>query len=340
MSIKWKEHPVSMTEMGIYLDGQVNPDSTAYNIPYLIKLPTGIDIERLRYAIGEVFAAHPGLFSRFKRGDGNDVIRLMPEGDPESIPVTISECDEEPDLSSLIKTFSFNDEELYRVIILHGKDTDYLFVDIHHILFDGTSEHVFFTDLDKAYRGNDIKPEKTGVIGFAEKEQAMRKTDAFIGAGQYYRGLFSDTEANSSLIRDKESGDKKNAWCDFELHIDGDLIKKFSNENNIRISTIFTAVYGYLLSRYCDADEAMYATIHSGRNEDNADTVGMFVKTYPVLQSFKPGETVAECLKELDAQIGRSRENDLFSYVDIMSELSLTIPMLTTQNDPTTTYCG
>ena len=61
MSNGWNESPVSMTELGIYLDWRKNVQGTAYNIPYLLPLPKDTDLGRLRDALAKTLRAHRNL---------------------------------------------------------------------------------------------------------------------------------------------------------------------------------------------------------------------------------------------------------------------------------------
>ena len=171
-----------MTELGIYLDWTKNLQGTAYNIPWLYPLPQGTDLDRLREALTETVRAHPGILSRFAQGEDGNVMRKTPTGARETLPVTISESKGEPDLNELIRPFSNPEDELYRFQIIQGKEQAWLFCDIHHILFDGHSEDVFLSELNRAYHGLTPVGETLSTADFARQEQKMRETDAFEAA--------------------------------------------------------------------------------------------------------------------------------------------------------------
>ena len=87
-------------------------------------------------------------------------------------------------------------------------------------------------------------------------------------------------------------------------------------------------MYGFLLSRFSGAEDALYATIHNGRTKDTAEDIGMFVKTFPVTERFSGEETIAAHLLKLDEQITGSRKAGLFSYIDVCSQFRLTVPTM------------
>ena len=83
-------------------------------------------------------------------------------------------------------------------------------MDIHHLLFDGSSIPVFVSELNRAYEGKDLLGEKVTAADFAIAEKNERGTDSFRKSKEYYEKLFSDAEISSSLIHDKEDGDPEN----------------------------------------------------------------------------------------------------------------------------------
>ena len=248
-----------MTEMGIYLDWLKNLQGTAYNIPLLFPLPEGTDSDRLKEALTAVFKAHGNILSHFGREADGSVFRLTPEADTADI--IIHEITGEPETDRLIQPFSDPEGDLYRLTIIRGENRDYLFVDFHHILVDGMSVTVFLQELNRAYEGKQPAGETVSAADYAGMEQDARKTEAFADAEHWYDELISDPEIISTPVHDKEGGEQKNACFTVPLTVDEKQVGDFVRRLGIRTSTFFTGVYGFLLSRFCGADDALYASI-------------------------------------------------------------------------------
>ncbi|MCR4875912.1 MAG: amino acid adenylation domain-containing protein [Clostridiales bacterium] len=328
MKTGWNTSPVSMTELGIYLDWRKNLQGTAYNIPILSPLPDGTDPDRLSEALKKTLRAHPNLMSRFRMEADGSVTRLTPAGEDAEVRVTVEPLEGEPSPASLVWPFSDPEGDLYRLIILTGRDRSFLFTDFHHIVFDGLSIPVFFGEVDRAWQGGTPAGETVSAADLAEMEQKARGTEAFSRAEQWYRELLNDTEICSAPIHDREDGEPRNAIVERTLDLDAETVSAFVKAQEIRTSTFFTGVFGYLLSRFAGAEEALYATIHNGRTKKTAGDTGMFVKTFPVMERFDGQEKISAHLKALDGQIRESRANGLFSYADICSAFQLSIPTL------------
>lgn len=328
MNTKWNSSPLSMTEMGIYLDWTKNPQGTAYNIPLLFLLPEGTDLTRLREALTETVQAHPGILSCFTAGEDGSIVRRTPDSPREALPVNISEIEGEPDLNELIQPFSDTEGALYRLRIIRGKDQAWLFTDFHHILFDGHSMDVFLSALNRAYNGLSPEGETMSAAEFALREQKLRGTKAFEAAKKWYSDLLDGEETVSEPFHDHEGETWKCAWMDRELDLSFEEVSAFVKATGIHTGSFFTGVYGYLLSRFSGSSEALYSTIYHGRIPETMNTIGMFVKTFPVLEQFKNTDSIREHLKQLNEQILKSRENSLFSYADCCSSFDLSIPTM------------
>ena len=239
MDKNWSSSPLSMTELGIYLDWTKNLQGTAYNIPWLYPLPQGTDLDRLREALTETVRAHPGILSRFAQGEDGNVMRKTPTGARETLPVTISESKGEPDLNKLIRPFSNPEDELYRFQIIQGKEQAWLFCDIHHILFDGHSEDVFLSELNRAYHGLTPVGETLSAADFARQEQKMRETDAFEAAKKWYVDMLDGEETVSEPFHDHEGESWKCDRLERELDLSFEEVSAFVKAAGIRTGSFF-----------------------------------------------------------------------------------------------------
>ena len=313
---------LSKTEYGIYFDYLSNPDSVAYNIPLLLRLGRDTDIDRLKQAVESAVENHFYIKSRLSQDSDGKVYKL-PSDEPAQVELKeMHDCDF--DKSSLVYPFDLLGERLYRCSIISLDSCVILFCDIHHIVFDGTSARIFLNDIDRAYNGLPLEAELfTGNDVSVEEEQRLN-TDELDRAKEYYNSLFGGLELDSVMINDKNDGKPTAKAVEYEFKaFDADKIREFCRKNGIKTSTFFCGVYGLLLAKFSGADESLFATIFSGRNEKLKNTCGMFVKTLPVYCNFSKDEGVVQFLKALDSQLENSRRHSLYSYADICSDLQI-----------------
>ena len=131
------------------------------------------------------------------------------------------------------------------------------------------------------------------------------------------------------MMNDKNDGKPFAKAVDYKFtSFNADDIRKFCRKNEIKTSTFFCGVYGFLLAKFSGAEESLFATIHNGRKEKLSNSLGMFVKTLPVYCDFSKNESTLQFLKNLDSQLQNNRKYDLYSYADICSDLQINPPTI------------
>ncbi len=193
-----KKYPLSKTEYGIYIE-QTAAQNTAYNDPLLIKLDKRTDLERLAAAVKAAVDAHAYLKTGFEADENGDICKFQREFEPE---VPIYERDE-ADPYEFIRVFDLHSDKLIRCCIIKTPEDNYLFTDIHHIIFDGSSMVPFFGDINKAYNGETLEAESFTANDFAADEAKRTQSDEFEKARQFYLSEFADADGGTEFYTDK-----------------------------------------------------------------------------------------------------------------------------------------
>ena len=158
----------------------------------------------------------------------------------------------------------------------------------------------------------------------ALQEAEKRQTAAFEEDKQWYAKNFDCSDTFSQLIPDLEEPTKKIGTLTRKLNVGIDTIEAFKEKQGIFKSTLFTGVYGFLMAKYNNEQEALFSSIHKGRqNKQLKRTVGMLVKTFPVFVKFSDDTTTLDFLKATQEQITGCRTHDSYSFTDVISDLNL-----------------
>ena len=103
-----------------------------------------------------------------------------------------------------------------------------------------------------------------------------------------------------------------------DLTIDYNQLEEACNRLNVTPNVLTTTVFGYLLGVNSYAQESLFATIFSGRqNLKTQRTVAMLVKTLPVYTKWDQNTTVRELLQTTKQQLMGSMSNSLFSFAEV-----------------------
>ena len=67
-------------------------------------------------------------------------------------------------MTPLVRPYMLFNEQLFRFEIYRTCDGNYLFLDLHHIVADGTSLAIIINDINRAYSGQYICSSKIPII--------------------------------------------------------------------------------------------------------------------------------------------------------------------------------
>ncbi|MBR0289589.1 MAG: hypothetical protein IJQ82_11480, partial [Selenomonadaceae bacterium] len=212
-------------------------------------------------------------------------------------------------------------EPLYRATIYSTPTQNYLFLDLHHLVYDGSSEDILIDDINAAYNGKILSKETYTGFEVALDEEKIRKSSAFDEAKNYYDELLSDCDAEVLPHVDFKEPAEKNSVVAFETYrtaLDGDAVKNFCTTNSCTLNTFFLAMFGYFLAKENQRAEASFTTIYHGRNDSRLiHSVGMFVKTLPVLVDVTKFDTVKNYIDSVGRQLVNSMAHDIYSFAEI-----------------------
>src|SRR5574344_1353761 len=225
---KREYYPITENQRGVYIDWELHRDTTQYNIPSAEKL-TDMDAEQLRDALIRVVDAHPYLKTRFAMKDG-DVVQRRNDEEPAAVELHI--LDTEPDsafFQQRIRAFNLLEDRLYRIEIYQTPSSVYLFTDFHHTIFDGLSTAIFMSDLQKAYRGEQLQTETYCSYEHSLDEQQLMQGKTYEDAESYFDQLLDGVESLSYPQSQDVKGNASGSGT-VQTEIDGSAIRSFCRE--------------------------------------------------------------------------------------------------------------
>ena len=318
--------PLSKTQYGLYVECVAHPGEACYNLPYVYVLDGSLDAERLRLAIETAVKAHPTLFTRIELNEEGEPLQTI--DDTETFSLQVEQVDdlnmEEQPLASLIVPFNIYGDRLFHIRLLKDQKHFYFFLDIHHLIGDGTTLKVMLEDVDAAYRGEALAPEALTMQEVARAEAELRKTPAFEEGKQWYAQHFDCSDTFTQLMPDLEVEEHSEASMVRTLGVEMDQVDAFCKANGIFKSNFFTTAYSFLLAKYNNEQESLFTTVYNGRTDKRfLHSVGMTVKTLPVYAKFDNDTKVLDFLRAGQDQMGGCRKHDIYSFSDVINDLGL-----------------
>ena len=320
-----RTYPLNQSQFGIYLTCTNCSEEGNYNLDMLYRLPPEVDLERLAAALDAVIAAHPYVKSRIVLDDGGTPMFEDRSDEPfNTVIADIGGIDEVR--GHFGADYDLLRDRLFRLEIYRTGDGNWLYVDFHHIIFDGMSWAIFRDDLSRAYSREALKAESVDGFKTALDEAVLRESPSYAEARDWYASEFSAACELESMPLPDVYGDNQEHFAKYweRLDVDTAALKAFCERSGSKESAVYTAAFGYTLSRFTAEDEVLYTTVYHGRTDKAARrSFSMMVRTLPVYQNFSGGQTVAQALERLAAQTAGVRRHSAYSFADAHADLGI-----------------
>ena len=275
--------PLTEAQRGVWLHSQEHPDSLMYNIPLLYRLPGGTDAGRYIAAIKTAAATHKALFVTI--GTPGGVPSMIYRPSTGEITVTQSSAQSlEQAAADFVRPFDLEAGPLYRFELCHTPEGDALLLDVHHIVFDGTSAEVLTNQIDRAYDGKEIPCEELTVFDVSAAEAGLEASAADLDffADKLGSGEWQDSPVSDVIeINAPKGASSLTLGC--ERRFSQREIKHFARNLGITENTVFLTAFAYALAKMNASPVSDFCTVSTGRRDPRlASSVGMFVKTLPM----------------------------------------------------------
>ena len=315
-------YPITENQRGVFLDWELNRDTTQYNVPD-VHILRGGDAERLCLALKTVVNAHPYLKTRFVQHEGDVMQIRRDEEEPELLVETLSEQPDEAFFQSRVRPFDLYNDTLYRLEVYTYDSDVYLFIDIHHVIYDGASSIFLLNDIKKAYQGDDVQAESYSAFDFALDEYKLVQSARYAEAEHYFQdlleGLHSTVYPRSKKGKDSEEGQK------VVMPFEGRAITAFCRNQAVTPNNYFLTVLMHVLGITTNDDHVVITTINNGRADVRTmGIMGMFVKTLPVVFAQDDSRlNVSEAIRHTQQQLIETQSRDFYPFTKMVERYGL-----------------
>ncbi|MXQ76249.1 amino acid adenylation domain-containing protein [Rhodococcus rhodochrous] len=327
--------PLSPAQQRMWFLNRFDPDSTAYNIPFALRMTGALDVDALRAAVADLVARHESLRTVYPETESGPVQRILLASQvrPELEPVDVTAADLEPRMREIAAVgFDVTVDVPVRMHLLRVADDDHVLVTVvHHISADGSSMVPLVRDVMTAYaaRSADSDPAwaplEVQYADFAlwQREVLGSEDDPESTAAEqlgYWRIALADLPDQLDLPLDRPRPAQQSFRGDrVEFTIGADLHRELRDLARNRNATVFMAVhaaFAALLARLSGSTDIAVGTPIAGRTEQaTEDIIGMFVNTLVLRLEVDGGASFDELLSA-------ARETDLqaFAHADVPFE--------------------
>ena len=318
-----KTHPLT-AEQTYMLDYQLYTSaSTMYNLFVMFRVDKEkYDLQRLADALGTVIRHHPALLTVYSYNeDWTPVQHYAPEIFEEIRVERLTEFEMRFVKDMLVYPYKIMGGKLCRCRVFETEEAGYVFFDVHHSLFDGTSMKVFWTDVMKAYRGEALDQDYYYLM-LARREQEERSA-FYEESRQYFEHRFENVEWSGFPKFDFDS--RKNQIAEIKKPLDVADAQLRAAEQAFRVSRneFLVAVGALTISIYNDLPDVRLSWIYNGREDTKMmSSLGLLFRALPVGIRFRDDETLRNVLTDVHEQVQGGITHSCYPYVDIHNQVA------------------
>ncbi len=307
--------PASFGQQRLWLLHRLEPESTAYTIPFLIRLSGPLAVGALADALSKLIGRHEVLRTTFFEELGEVFQRVAPA---EAVRLDVIDVSKEPDselaareLASgvLAERFSLAEGPLLRASLARlDEDEHLLILALHHSVADGWSMGVLKRDLAELYnagieRRPAVLPELPVQYGdFAVWQRETLQGSRLDGQLAHWRRALEGAPSLLDLPTDRprppfqgSSGAHRRLWLDAALTAQ---LKAIGHAEGATLFMVLLAGLTALLSRYSDQDDIVVGTPVASRSRvELEDLIGFFSNTLALRSDLSGDPTFSELLR-------------------------------------------
>ncbi|GAA2560298.1 non-ribosomal peptide synthetase [Winogradskya consettensis] len=294
--------PLLPLQEGMHFHSVVSEVDT-YAVQQVASLSGEVDPARLRAAVETAVRRHDALRASFRELRDGRIVQVI--ADEVQVPWQELDLTGTPDAharleefaaAELAQPFDLARPPVLRYALVSLSPTDHRLVEtMHHILADGWSYPLVFSDVVAAYHGRALPHLTATFRDHIESVVTRSSSDARAAwsaalAGVEPAVLYPDV----STVSHHES---------VYAYVDG--ISSAARAHGITVSTLIHGAWGLLLGRLLGRDRVVFGSTVSGRGGELPGVesiVGLLINTVPVPMAWRPDEPLADVLRRLQEQ--------------------------------------
>lgn len=317
-----QDHPLT-TEQLYMVDYQLyTPRSTMYNLYSMLRIDKeNFDMQKLAETMHTVIRHHPALLTTFHfNKDGEVIQRYTPEILEDIHVEKMSEFEFENLKDTLVQPFKIIGGKLYRCRVFETEKNGYVFFDVHHTLFDGTSLKVFMGNVGKVYMG--MMPETDYYYLMLHNREKEVNDPFYLESKKYFEDHFEGVEWSSHPDFDHDSRDNEMGEIFADLGIEQAQMNAVERTYKISRNEFFITVAAIAIAIYNNKLDIKLSWIYNGReNMEMMNTVGLMFRDLPIGLHLNEKMSLRELYAEVHDQVQKGIEHSCYPYVDLNDQI-------------------
>ena len=316
---KQELYPLSQNQLGVYFESIKYPDKLIYNTTSAVDLGANIDVEKLKSSIVNLVNKYTYLKSILFEESGETYLKRQ---DDEPVAVDVYESLATDEIkNNFARPFDLFKGPLYRFEIYSTLDKTTLLMDVHHILFDGTSVNLFINELLDEYDDINDAEEPSSGFDFILDEKELEGSEKYTKSKEFFEDKLADIEDVTSIDPDINGSKELGSLKEVSVQINKEDIFEFSKRNGITPNSLFLASSLLTLSKFAYTKDMLLITISNGRiNPKYFKTLAMIVRSLPIAMTIDTDQSVLDYINSVNDTFVDTIDNESYPFTKIFEE--------------------
>ncbi|MDD4111511.1 MAG: amino acid adenylation domain-containing protein [Herbinix sp.] len=322
-------YELSSEQNSQYALNMVYKNTIAYNNFEAVKIDGELDVHRLEEAFHTLVKRHEILRTSFLQIDGVPVQIVHDNVELHMDSITCGEDDIEGVVKDFIKPFHLEEAPLFNIcLVTIAQDRHILFLDIHHIISDGTTILILIKELISLYQGNTLPDLKIQYKDFAAWQKINFDDEKMKEQERYWLSILSDELPILNLPLDYQRPKTQSLVGEtIRLTLNRDItdsLKQLANKTETTLYMVFLALYNILLMKYTSQEDIIIGSPISGRRyADLENMLGMYVNTL-VMRNYPKNEyTFLQFLNHVKENSLNAFKNQDYQFSKLVEKLGV-----------------
>jgi amino acid adenylation domain-containing protein len=327
--------PLSFYQQGLWVLGQLMPETSLYHVPKAVRLTGTLDVAALKKTLDHLVGRHESLRTTFATTDGVPMQVISPPCKV-ALPVIdlsgLAEAERELETRRLLReetrrSFDLAHGPLIRALLLRLSDQEHIFlIAMHHIITDGWSVGVMhreFMDLYEAFASGQPSPLPELKIQYADYAVWHRqwfRGEVYESQLAYWKKQFKTlppplelpTDHPRPLIQAHKAfrGSKRKLALSKELT---QKLMELCQKEEATLFMVLLAAYQVLLHRYTGEEDIVVGAPIAGRClAETESLIGLFVNALALRVDLSGNPSFRELLARVkEVALGAYANQDL-----------------------------
>ncbi|SCL14613.1 amino acid adenylation domain-containing protein [Micromonospora nigra] len=306
---------LSYAQRRLWFLEQLAAVGVAYSLPAAFRVAGRLDVAALQVAVDRVCRRHAALRARFV-DVGGEPVQLV-SGELPRVEITRLSASADRDAAvtgwvreQIARPFDLGGQLLRCAVAVLAEDDHAVVLNMHHIVSDGWSLGVLFTELSDFYReatgGAPVRPAELPIqyVDHAAWQRDTLRGDRLEAELAFWQEQLAGAPELLDLPTDRprparqsHRGDIAEQFVPAET---ADRLRELARAHGATPFMVFLAVYAMLLGVYSGQDDIVVGTPVSGRGHPQSqDLIGLFVNTIVLRADLHGDPSFVELLERL-----------------------------------------